>query len=337
MEEDAMKRSLSSLLVLCAALLFAPDSWFSARSQSNVDTTPLRIGLNIWPGYGAFFIAEEKGLFKSEGVQVEIQIIQNDPDREAALVAGRLDAIGMTIDNMVILRDRGIDVRAVYKYDGSAGADGIVVRNEIKSLADLKGKKVGWAPGTTSHFFLAVALTQVRLRTSDLQHVSLSADDAGAAFAAGNLDAAVTWEPWLSKAKETGKGYALLTTRELPVIEDVLFFRKEVLTKRREDVLKFLRACFAGVAYWKAHPDEAVEIIAKKLGMPAPEVRDMLGGIQVMDLAENVNFFGDGTSKTPAYKAYELAVKTWIGEKVVKKAQEPGDALETTFVRQLQQ
>src|SRR4029077_3886 len=101
------------------------------------------------------------------------------------------------------------------------------------------------------------------LRTHSLQHISLSADDAGAAFAAGHLDAAVTWEPWLSKPKSSGIGYVLLTTRELPIIEDVLFFQNDVLLNRRQDILKFLRACFRAVDYWKANAVDALQIISK--------------------------------------------------------------------------
>lgn len=332
-----MLRTTRRYLALFAVSLFVPFCFPNLiQAQPATGSPPLRIGLNIWPGYGAFFIADEKGFFQREGVNVDIQIIQNDPDREAALVASRLDAIGMTIDNMVVLRARGVDVRAVYKYDGSAGADGIVVRNNIKSLSELKGKKVGWAPATTSHFFLAVALAKTNIRTKDLRHVSLSADDAGTAFATGSLDGAVTWEPWLSKAKETGKGYPLVTTRELPVIEDVLFFRSEILSNRREDILKLLRACFAAVVYWKEHPDEAVEIISKKLGMAAPEVKNMLGGIQIMDLADNQKFFGSEGSVSPAAKAYNLAVKTWLAEKVITKSQKAADAIDGTLVKDLQ-
>jgi len=256
------------------------------QSRPTYAQEPLKIGLNVWPGYGAFFIADDKAFFKNEGVDVQLSIIDGDPEREASLASGRLDAIGMTLDNLVLLRSRGIDARAVYKYDGSNGADGIVVRREYKSLNDLRGKKVGWASGTTSNFFLAVALARVGLHTTDLEHVSLSSDDAGAAFAAGHLDAAVTWEPWLSKAKESGLGYTLISSRELPVIEDVLFFNADILTTRRQEVRGFLRACFEAVSYWKSHPDEAVQIISKHLGMPPADVKSMLGGIKVMDYSD---------------------------------------------------
>jgi hypothetical protein len=88
--------------------------------------------------------------------------------------------------------------------------------------------------------------------------------------------------------------------------------------------------------YWKSHQEEAIEIISKKLGMPQPELRDMLSGIQIMDLSDNAKFFDDGSPESPAYKAYDLAVKTWIAEKVVTKPQKASDAIDITFVKDLQ-
>src|SRR5687767_8511979 len=106
------------LKIVTFVLLFALGSGFSS-CRPTTDKHPLRIALNIWPGYGAFFIAKDKGFYKDEGVDVDIQIIQGDPEREAALVSGKIDGIGMTIDNLVLLRDKGVPVKAIYKYDGS--------------------------------------------------------------------------------------------------------------------------------------------------------------------------------------------------------------------------
>ena len=299
------------------------------------DAQPLSIALNIWPGYGAFLIAEEKGFYKQEGVAVKIEIIQGDPEREAALAAGTIDGIGMTMDNLVVLRDKGIAVKAIYKYDGSFGADGLVAKKAIGTPADLKGKRVAWAPGTTSHFFLTQVLKKYGMTTSDLEHVAMAADDAGSAFAAGHLDAAVTWEPWLSTAKEMPEGHVLITTKELPVIEDVLFIREAALENRRGDVLNMLRACFKAIDYWKAHEKEGNEIIAKRLALPIGDVEGMLSGIQIMSLADNKEFFGTQTSPGPAYQAYDAAVAAWLKEGLIKVGQSAADGIDPALISEL--
>mgnify|MGYP001561753512 CR=1 FL=1 len=299
------------------------------------DDRPLRVGLNIWPGYGAFLIADAKKLFAEEGVDVDIQIIQDDPAREAALLSGKLDGIGMTMDNLVLLNARGVKCTAIYKYDGSAGADGIIAGAGVNAISDLKEKRVAWASGTTSHFFLVQALKDVGLSTSDLKHVDMSSDEAGAAFASGAVEAAVTWEPWLSKAKEVEGGKVLLTTKELPVIEDVLFMENSVLAERPDEVTRFLRACFRAVDYWKEHPDEGNKIIADRFDLPLKDVEGMLSGIEIMDLQKNKAFFGIGQEgASPAVLAYKSARSAWEQEGLIGAAAEPVvPAIDSSFVQ----
>lgn len=314
------------LLSICLAILLL----LSCRPKKE---EPIRLGLNIWPGYGAFFIAKDKKFFEAAGVSVELEVIQGDPERESALAAGKIHAIGMTIDNLAILRAKGIPIKAIFKYDQSSGADGIVVKNEITSIAGLEGKRVAWASGTPSHFFLIRALAKNELTPSELRHVPMSSDEAGAAFAAGHLDAAVTWEPWLSKAQEGGMGRVLISTRELPVIDDVLFVREEVIGERREDLVKMLRACFRAIDYWKENPSEGNQIIATNLGIPLPEVEAMLGGIQIMDRRSNREFFGSRQSPGPAFEAYRTAVESWSGQGVAGNfSDSPEAALDPSIV-----
>jgi NitT/TauT family transport system substrate-binding protein len=327
-----MHQFLTRLIVLILVL----STCIGSSCRGPADKSRLRIGLNIWPGYGAFFIAKDKGFYQQEGVDVQIEIIQGDPEREAALVAGKIDGIGMTIDNLVLLRDKGIPVKAIYKYDGSNGADGIAARNEIVSPADLKGKRVAWAPGTTSHYFLTRVLKAYGLTTRDLDHVAMSSDDAGAAFAAGKLDAAVTWEPWLSKAKEMPGAKVLISTRDKPVIEDVLFVREEILNGHRANIEKFLKACFKAVDYWKTHRDEGNEIIARNLNLPVADVESMLSGIKIMDFEDNRQFFGNINSPGPVYQAYRNAVEAWLQEGLIKKSGRPEDGIDPGFVTNLQ-
>jgi NitT/TauT family transport system substrate-binding protein len=326
-----MFRNFQRAMVL--SLIFFICIGSSCRSPSQ--NAPLKIALNIWPGYGAFFIAKDKGFYQQEGVNVQIEIIQGDPEREAALVAGKIDGIGMTIDNLILLRDKGVLVKAIYKYDGSNGADGIVAKKDISSPADLRGRQVAWAPGTTSHYFLTQVLKDVHLTTKDLNHVAMSSDDAGAAFAAGKLDAAVTWEPWLSKARENPNSKVLVSTKERPVVEDVLFIREEALNGRKEDVEKFLRACFKATDYWKAHPEEGNDIIARNLNLPLADVQSMLSGIKVMDYEDNRKFFGTTSTSSPAHQAYKNAVEAWMQEGLIKKPSRPEDGIDGSFIANL--
>lgn len=97
-----------------------------------------------------------------------------------------------------------LDVTAI--VDESAGADGILVKNDINSIADLKGKTVGVSINQTSHYLLMQALETAGLTDADVDLVNMTSSDAGVSFISGDLDAAVTWEPYLSNAVEQGVG-----------------------------------------------------------------------------------------------------------------------------------
>jgi len=326
-----MKRvNITILLLFVAFLLFDVPG-----CENKNKPEPIRIALNIWPGYGAFFIAKDKGFFEQEKVSVEIQIIQGDPEREAALISGKIDGIGMTMDNLVVLRDKSVNVKAIFKYDDSYGADGIVALKNIGSIKDLEGKKVSWAPATTSHYFLTQVLKDAGLSTKNLDHVAMSSDNGGAAFAAGKLDAAVTWEPWLSKAQEMENGHLLISTKEKPVIDDVLFIRTEVLNTRREDIRNFLKACFKAIEYWEKNPTEGNKIIANNLKLPLKDVEDMLSGIRIMNHEDNKKFFGSINEPGPAYKAYENCVEAWLVEGVIKNKSLSKESIDPNFIQNL--
>jgi NitT/TauT family transport system substrate-binding protein len=249
------------------------------------------------------------------------------------LVAGKIDGIGMTLDNLALLRARGVLAKAIFKYDDSYGADGVVARRTISALSDLKGRSVAWSPGTPSHFFLVQALRTVGLSTKDLNHISMSPDDAGAAFAAGKLDGAVTWEPWLSKAQSSGIGHVLISTRELSVVNDVLFLREDSLKRRDQQITAMLRACFRALDYWKNNKADGDAITARGVGLQLPELQSMLSGIRIVDLAGNKAFFGTPSQPGPAYDAFKLAVNSWISEGVMKQSISPNDAIDPTYLQ----
>lgn len=86
--------------------------------------------------------------------------------------------------------------------DQSYGGDGIIASGEIQSVKDLEGKTVGLDKASTSYFFFLAVLNKYGVDESKIEIQEMTSGDAGAAFVAGKLDAAVTWEPWLTQASQ---------------------------------------------------------------------------------------------------------------------------------------
>ena len=260
------------------------------------EAEPLKLAHSTWVGYGPLFIAQEKGYFAEEGVEVELVNMEDVKIRFPALAAGKIDALVTTVDTMLNFLSEEQRYRYLFALDDSRGGDGIVARKEIETVADLKGRTVGYTEGSVSQFFLGVLLKQAGLKLSDVKSQNMTAGDAGAAFVAGRLDAAVTWEPWLTRGKQAPHGHLLVDSSATPgLIVDVAVTTPEKLEARRADLQAVYRAWIRAVEFQKANEEEADEIMARGVGgwLEDPAVfKETRAGIGYYDRAMNEAYFG---------------------------------------------
>ena len=133
-------------------------------------------------GLGPLFVAQDKGFFAKEGVEVELINMAIHEAMYAGLFAGQVDVIDATVDDMLPNYDPDQPFVCVMALTESLGADGIVANNDIRSIADLKGKVVAFAERTVSQFYLNVLLRDAGLSQADIETVNMSGDDAGKPF-----------------------------------------------------------------------------------------------------------------------------------------------------------
>ncbi len=191
-----MKRAIWQLTALLLGLVLLP---IVQAVPASADT--VTIAHSTWVGYGPLYIARDKGIFKKNGVDVDLVVMEDPKERFPTLMADRIQMIASTVDTALLYLKKPTDFQYVVAIDDSNGGDGIVALKDIKSIADLKGKKVAVNDGSVSEFYLNVLLGKAGLKESDLNTVNMTAADAGSAFVAKRVDAAVTWEPWLTKGK----------------------------------------------------------------------------------------------------------------------------------------
>ena len=298
---------------------------------------PLKIRYSIWVGYGPLFLAREKGYFKEE--KVEVELINMDDPKEGffAMSAGRLDGVVSTIDTMVLYLKTGKEFQYVLALDDSAGGDAIVSRKEIKSVKDLKGKKVAFAEGSVSQFFLNVLLKESGLTQKDIDAVNMKPGDAGAAFVAEKVDAAVTWEPWVTKSKNAPHGQVLVDSSKTPgLITDGLIFRRDVIEKRGNEIQGVVNAWNKAVAYWEKNQAESNEIMAKGLGdwLKDPKVfAETLSGVKFYNQAGNVKFFGTAQQPGDMHKVVQNAIDIWGSFGKLQAKPTPKELINHSFVK----
>jgi NitT/TauT family transport system substrate-binding protein len=184
--------------------------------------------------------------------------------------------------------------------------------------------------GGASYFWLNYILTQNGMKLSDLKMVDMRAPDAGAAFVAEKVDAAVTWEPWLHRAKNTPHGHVLYSSDKTPgIIVDSLGFKPEFLAKRRDDVKKIVAAWNEAIAFMQSNTAEADAIMAKFSNLTPDIFAIEKAGVIFYGGKENKEWFAAG-GKLAATS--QRAADVWYDLKLIKSKPNVADLIDGSFI-----
>jgi len=230
--------------------------------------TNIKIGVNSWPPCEVWYIAQSQGYF--DDLDVEIVRFSSWSDNMAALYKGNTDVTHSTYFNSVYYSDKGRDGVILAPIDFIEGADGLVIKEDIKEISNLKGKKIGVEIGTDEHFLLSKALLLNGIELKDVVLTSIPSFSSYEDFINDEVDALFTYEPFLSIAAESGNGEIVFTTNELPnYMIDVLVVSKN--DEYSEAYNELMTAWYKSIEYIKENPREAYEIMAVNTDMNAEE------------------------------------------------------------------
>lgn len=304
------------------------------KKESNKEV--ITITLPTWTGYGPLFLAKEKGFFAEEGLDVKLEVVQGLAERKQALAGNKVQGMATAQDVQVTLAAAGIPIKVIWTLDASCGGDGMLAKNGINSVADLKGKSVAVEVGTTSHLFLLTVLKNAGLTEKDINIVQMTAGDAGAAFVAGKVDAAVTWEPWLTKGSKSGQGKVLVSSKDVPdIIIDTVCLRADLIKEKPEIAQGFVKAMDKAMKYWKEHPDESEKIMAEGLGISVDEFKGTMSGLKFYDTQANKEFFGTSEKPGRIYDTTQKAIDFYAEQKIIDQKPNVADVIDPTFVNSL--
>lgn len=281
-------RRLVAGALLVAILALVGVRWLQSDGRKDACV----LGVDIWVGFGPLYLAEELGYFREDGLDVRFVTLKGTPEMRAALAAHEVDAVTTSLDTALRNRATGTAARVAVALDRSTGADGVVGVAGITTIADLRGREVAVQLATPSEFLLRVLLDRAGVASADVKMTPMDSADAGAAFVAGKVDAAVTWEPWLSKAAAVpGATLIASTATDRSIIVDVLVVRDDVLDQHPERVAALRRGWFRAVAYTKEHPDDAARRMSPHFGVDAAAFTDMISGLEYLDADGNRALF----------------------------------------------
>ena len=319
----------------------------------NASDKVLRFSYNVWAGWLPV-IAANRGtkpnadsiFAKKYGFKVEMVLMDDPVAARDAFAAGEVHTLWGTVDMMALFapelaRDSRTAPRVVQQVDWSNGGDGIVVRNSIKSVADLKGKTVTLAQNSPSEYYLTSLLLSAGLRPADITvKYTGTAFEAAAAFVADKkVDACVSWAPDIYKIPERVAGTKILssTADANKLIADVYAFRADFARDHPEVVDGLISGIFEGMDAVKDKPEEAARWMADAFGMKPEDVMGMRNDAHATNFAENVQFFLNSSNPTNFERTWKNAAYVYRELGRINAPVQFDQVMDFSFVQKLQQ
>ena len=270
----------------------------SAVSVKGSKENPFVLGVSPMSGWYGWYGVEGTGIFEKNGVSVKIQFFPVYSDSLTAFYSNQLDGICIAGSDCVAPLNEGVDFKVVLVNDNSFGADGLVVKDGINSIQELKGKSVSTEIGTLEHMFLLKILEDNGMTINDVNFSNMTINDAGPAFIAGSVDSAVLWEPTLSTAINAG-GKLLYSTKETPgLIPDCLAVSTKIVNENKDVIQKIVDSWCEAVPLLNAKDEAIISAVCKGAELTKDDYLTMLEGVTLFDKSMNAATFKSGNDYT---------------------------------------
>lgn len=254
----------------------------------NAEEPLLRFAGHEFPSYSLMFLAAERQYFSPK--QVRLLDMPSATVSLQALAAGSIDGAALTLDEVISAYAEKMPLKIVAVLDVSLGADVILAKPSIRSLQDLKGKRIGIEQSAVGAVLLEAALSQANLTVRDVQQFYATVDKHRDLYLNGEVDALVTFSPVPGQLIGSD-AHKIFDSRQIPGrIVDVL----AVLPETAERNPAALRALIAG--YFKAldemrqSPDAALPLIARRMRVSPDEVETAFADLKMLNLNENFDW-----------------------------------------------
>jgi NitT/TauT family transport system substrate-binding protein len=283
-----MSRKVVKMASLAATIACVTGLAATAQAQE----TKIALGMSGWTGFAPLTLADKAGIFKKNGLDVELKMIPQK-DRHLALASKAIQCAATTVETHVAWNTNGVPIVQIFQMDKSYGADGLAVRNDVKAFADLKGKTIGVsAPGTAPYFGLAWMLSKNGMSLKDVKIVSLEPQPAAQAFVSGQNDGAMTYEPYLSTVRANpAAGKILATTIDYPMVMDTVGCDPVWLKANPKAAQALANSYFEALEMIKADPVKSHEIMGSAIKQTGEAFAKSASFLRWQDRAANQKFF----------------------------------------------
>ena len=279
----------SSIVILLIALLIG-----CSRSPD----VPIRLGVNVWPGYEYLFLAQELGYYEMEGVNIQLVETGSLDDLRSAFERGKIDGMASSVIEVVQAAANTGRVATIFMIpDYSNGADVIISNESVKDVGELRGKKVGLEVGSLGEFMVARALQDYDMSLQDIVVVPMSQEQMLQAMDEKQVDAVMTYPPVSVELAKNPKNSILFTSADIPgEVMDVVTLSREVIKKNPELPKKIINVWQRALTYAKENPERAHKISADREGITPEEFASALEGVKLLSFQEQKLLFENNST-----------------------------------------
>jgi NitT/TauT family transport system substrate-binding protein len=327
-EQNAIHQPEKGSTVMSSLKIFAATAALLVSAPAIAQETKVAIGISGWTGFAPLTLANQAGIFKKNGLDVTIKKIPQK-DRHLAVASGDIQCAATTVETWISWNANGVATKQIFQLDKSFGADGMATRADVASIKDLKGKTVAAsAPGTAPYFTLAWMLKKNGLTVKDVTVVNLEPAAAAQAFVAGQNDAAMTYEPYLSTVRAApDKGKIIATTLDYPMIMDTFGCTPKFLTENPKAAKALADSYFEAVALIEKDQAKSYEIMGSDVKQSGEQFGNSAKYLRWQDKAANQKFFA-GEFQAFTKEAADLLLE--IG--IIKSIPKTEDLVDTSFI-----
>lgn len=320
------------------------------------------VELSEYAGYAGFIAAngglapnENSVFFKKHGFKVAIRL--SEEESWPALNTGKMAASATTADVLAIYgKQFQVVVPAQIGY--SRGADGLVVRSEIKRINDLKGKILATSQFTEADFLIRYLAQEAGLGVNMLPSLKTAPDREKLnliyctdAFAAGDLflrdvkegghllAGCVTWDPKTTEVADGsgGKAHVLTTTKNLLVVADILIVNKGFAQERPDMVAGLVDGLLEGNRMVRDNPSSQYDVIGRAFKWDRQKTQDELAKVHLSNLPENLAFFSGAIDAAGSFGGiYQSAVYAYGGD-LIKDPADSDRFADLQFLKKIDQ
>ncbi len=337
-ESLVSKTKIPIIIFMVATLLITIGSLFIYKNTTTTTTTStIKVGRYYWPGYYWVEIADKKGWFTEAGLDTQLVDISSDFFAgEKDMVDGNIDAGHFTLFDLLKYRQEGADLIAVINEDSTNGAEGIVAHKPIRSITDLKGKRIAVSKNTYMDYILTVVLDRQNINREDVVRVDMPTEKIADAFLAGTVDAAIIWEPDVTRALTAIGSVKLFDTSEISGLSpNPLVFHQSFIDAHPKEVQAFVSVWNKTTEFIKNNPQESYQIISDIYQKPVSEVEAFMKQDEVFDLRDNITSFSYGSGFDSIHGAARKINDFMKAQDSSTKTLDSADFIDSSFVLNL--